>query len=59
MINNNGEKLQNDGMMCEEPNCNRTHGADYKRKNAPKVWKDVPIYLCEEHAKGYELYEDK
>lgn len=54
---NNGEQAQPIGMMCEAPNCNKSHGADYKRKKAPKGWEDEPIYLSEEHAKGYELYK--
>lgn len=52
----NGEQAQPMGMTCEANGCNRNHGADYRRKKAPKGWEDEPIFLCEEHSKGYELY---
>lgn len=55
----NGNAVQPMGMTCEANECTRQHGADYKRKNASKGWEDEPIYLCEEHAKGYELYRSK
>lgn len=44
------------GMTCEHGNCNSTNGRDYKRKNEKGPWADEPIFLCENHSKGYDNF---
>ena len=45
-------------MMCENENCKSTNGKDYVRKGeySCEGWNDEPVYLCDEHGKGFELF---
>ena len=51
--------LQNTFMLCECRGCNSTNGKDYIRKKKlfkKSDWDSEPIFLCDRHSKGYELY---
>lgn len=62
-IDNNGE-LQEFmpatpiGMACEHKGCTNTIGKDYKRipSEIEDGWDNEPIFLCEEHSEGRELF---
>jgi hypothetical protein len=46
------------GMRCEHPNCTNTVGKDYKilPSETEDEWGDEPIFLCDEHSEGRELF---
>jgi hypothetical protein len=45
-------------MRCEHPNCTNTVGKDYKilPSETEDEWDDEPIFLCDEHSEGRELF---
>ena len=45
-------------LTCENDNCNCTKGKWYLRKGEYvwEGWESEPVYLCDEHGKGFELY---
>lgn len=41
-------------ITCEYALCNETKGRDYIRKTNVAGWHGEPIFLCDEHAVGFE-----
>lgn len=46
------------GMICEYDDCSEHNGLDYKRlpEETEPGWEDEPIFLCEKHARGHEIF---
>lgn len=46
------------GMKCEYNDCSEHNGLDYKRlpEETEPGWEDEPIFLCEKHARGHEIF---
>lgn len=40
-------------MQCEHGLCNNDGGKEYHRKKTIKGWEGEPIFLCDQHSKGY------
>jgi len=58
----NGKPAQCAAMTCEYIGCQETKGKDYKRTEQELkeagTWASEPIYLCDEHEKDHELFNN-